>query len=124
MHPGNRIDAVYLYRPAVDFRKSIEGLTALVEQQLGMTLFGDALYVFINRRRDRIKALYWHRNGFCLWLKRLEAEHFAWPAPAAESGAAQIQTHQLTLRELEYLLEGFDLWAQKPHQTLNYQRTT
>ena len=124
MHPGSRIDAVYLYRPAVDFRKSIEGLSALVEQQLGMTLFGDALYVFINRRRDRIKALYWHRNGFCLWLKRLEAEHFAWPAPAAENGTTQIQTHRLTLRELEYLLEGFDLWAQKPHQTLNYQRTT
>lgn len=64
MHPGSRIGAVYLYCPAVDFRKSIEGLSALVEQQLGMTLFGDALYVFINRRRDRIKALYWHRNGF------------------------------------------------------------
>jgi len=70
---------VYLYRPAVDFRKSIEGLSAQVKQQLGMTLFGDALYVFINRRRDRIKALYRRRNGFCLWMKRLEAERFARP---------------------------------------------
>jgi transposase len=122
MHPGSRIGAVYLYRPAVDFRKSIEGLSALVEQQLGMTLFGDALYVFINRRRDRIKALYWHRNGFCLWMKRLEAERFAWPAAAATG--AEAAAHRLTLRELEYLLEGFDLWAHKAHQSLHYQATT
>jgi transposase len=80
MHPGHSIGAVYLYRPAIDFRKSIGGLSALVEQELGLNPFGDALYLFINRRRDKLKALYWHRNGFCLWYKRLEAERFAWPA--------------------------------------------
>ena len=79
MHPGHSIGAVYLYRPAIDFRKSIGGLSALVEQELGLNPFGDALYLFINRRRDKLKALYWHRNGFCLWYKRLEAERFAWP---------------------------------------------
>ena len=83
MHPGHRIGAVYLYRPAIDFRKSIGGLSALVEQELGLNPFGDALYLFINRRRDKLKALYWHRNGFCLWYKRLEAERFAWPAAEA-----------------------------------------
>lgn len=119
MHPGSRIGAVYLYRGAVDFRKSIGGLSALVEQSLGMNLFGDALYVFINRRRDKIKALYWHRNGFCLWYKRLEAERFAWPSEDATEGP-----HRITLRELEWLLEGFDLWAQKAHKTLNYQSVT
>lgn len=119
MHPGRRIGAVYLYRPAIDFRKSIGGLSALVEQELGMNPFGDALYVFINRRRDKIKALYWHRNGFCLWYKRLEAERFAWP-PADALEAA----HTMSVQELEWLLEGFDLWAQKPHKTLNYQSVT
>ena len=44
MHPGHRIGAVYLYRPAIDFRKSIGGLSALVEQELGLNPFGDALY--------------------------------------------------------------------------------
>lgn len=73
MHPGSRIGAVYLYRRAVDFRLSIGGLSVLVERELGMNPFGDALYVFVNRRRDRIKALYWHRNGFCLWYKRAAA---------------------------------------------------
>lgn len=119
MHPGSRIGAVYLYRRAIDFRKSIGGLSALVEQELGLNPFGEALYVFINRRRDKLKALYWHRNGFCLWYKRLEAERFAWP-PA---GAAE-PTQVVTLRELEWLLEGFDLWAHRPHKTLEFQSVT
>ena len=79
MHPGSRIDQVFLYRQAIDFRKSITGLAILVEQELGHSPFGSARYVFVNRQRDKIKALYWHRNGFCLWYKRLEKERFAWP---------------------------------------------
>jgi len=110
---------VYLYRPAIDFRKSIGGLSALVEQELGLNPFGEALYVFINRRRDKLKALYWHRNGFCLWYKRLEAERFAWP-PAGSAESTQV----VTLRELEWLLEGFDLWAHRPHKTLEFQSVT
>jgi len=119
MHPGSRIGAVYLYRPAIDFRKSIGGLSALVEQELGLNPFGDALYVFINRRRDKLKALYWHRNGFCLWYKRLEMERFAWPS--TESSEA---TQVISLRELEWLLEGFDLWAHRSHKTLKFQSVT
>ena len=119
MHPGHRIGAVYLYRQAVDFRKSIGGPSALVEQELGMKLFGDALYLFINRRHDKLKALYWHRNGFCLWYKRLEPERFGWPAADAREA-----TCALTMKELEWLLEGFDLWAAKPHKTLRFQSVT
>ena len=116
MHPGSRIGEVYLYRPAIDFRKSIGGLSALVEQELGMNPFGDALYLFINRRRDRIKALYWHRNGFCLWYKRLEAERFAWP-PAEVCETA----HRMTRQQLEWLLEGRNPWPRGPHKVLKYQ---
>jgi len=78
MHPGCSIEQVYLCREPIDFRKSINGLSVLVEQELGLNPFGNALYVFINRQHTKIKVLYWHRNGFCLWLKRLEAEKFAW----------------------------------------------
>lgn len=116
MHPGSRIGAVYLCRAPVDFRKQIDGLACIVEQELTMDPFSDALFVFVNRRRDKIKALYWHRNGFCLWQKRLEKQRFAWPEPAP--GAL---THTLTVQELEWLLEGFDLWANKPHKTLRFQ---
>jgi len=58
LHPGSKIDAVCLYRALIDVRKSIDGLARLVEQELGLNPFGTALYVFINRRRDKIKALY------------------------------------------------------------------
>lgn len=118
MHPGHHIDCVYLHRAPVDFRKQINGLSAIVEQELALNPFGDALFVFVNRRRTSIKALYWHRNGFCLWQKRLETERFAWL-----DGADTEATHTLSMRELEWLLEGFDLWHNKPHKTLNYMAT-
>jgi transposase len=57
MHPGSRIGAVYLCRDPIDFRKSIDGLSALVEQELALNLFGDSLFVFTNRARNKIKAL-------------------------------------------------------------------
>jgi transposase len=119
MHPGYRIGQVYLCRAPVDFRKSIGGLSALIEQQLGLNPFADALYVFVNRQRSKMKILYWDRSGFCLWYKRLERERFAWPAADAASA-----THTVTARELQWLLEGFDIWAYKPHQTLHYEAVT
>ena len=114
MHPGCRIAQVYLCRKPVDFRKSIGGLSVLVEQELELNPFGSALYVFINGQRNKIKVLYWHRNGFCLWLKRLESEKFAWP----RDGTAA--THTINLQQFEWLLEGFDLWRNQPHKTLNF----
>lgn len=54
MHPGHTLGAVYLYRSSIDFRKSIDGLSALVEQALGHNPFGDALYLFINPARVKI----------------------------------------------------------------------
>ncbi|WP_323011835.1 IS66 family insertion sequence element accessory protein TnpB [Castellaniella sp.] len=76
---------------------------------------GQVYLCCVHRQRNRIKILYWHRNGFCLWQKRLEKERFAWPAPGAQA------TVTLTPKELEWLLEGFDLWANHPHKTLKYQ---
>lgn len=114
MHPGCHIEQVYLCREPIDFRKSINGLSALVEQELALDPFGSALYVFINRQRNKIKVLYWHRNGFCLWLKRLEEEKFHWPK------RCETNTQTVTIREFEWLLEGIDLWRNKPHKTLNF----
>lgn len=114
MHPGCPIDQVYLYREPIDFRKAIDGLSVLVELELGLNPFASALYVFTNRHRNKIKALYWHRNGFCLWQKRLERDKFAWPRD--ESGADKT----ISLQEFGWLIEGFDLWKNKPHKTLNF----
>jgi len=114
MHAGCRIEQVYLCRAPVDFRKSIGGLSVLVEQELELNPFASALYVFINRQRDKIKVLYWHRNGFCLWLKRLETDKFAWPKDGESA------TQEVNLQEFEWLLEGFDLWQNTPHKTLHF----
>ena len=114
MHPGSNIAQVYLCRTPVDFRKSIDGLSALVEQEFALNPFDSALYVFINRQCNKIKALYWHRNGFCLWYKRLESEKFAWP------GEGEAPARTVSMQEFEWLLEGFDLWKNKPHKTLHF----
>ena len=114
MHPGYRIAQVHLCRAPIDFRKSINGLSVLVEQEFGLDPFSQALYVFINRQRTKLKVLYWHRNGFCLWLKRLEAEKFAWPGP----GQANVES--ISAQQLEWLLDGFDLWRHAPHKTLHF----
>jgi transposase len=73
---------VYLHREPVDGRKAINGLALLVEQALGLDPFAPALFVFSNRRRDRIKILLWERTGFWLMIKRLEADRFKWPKDA------------------------------------------
>jgi transposase len=85
---------VYLHRAPVDFRLSINGLAALVEQALGLDPFAPALYVFSNRRRNRVKILGWDRNGFWLLLKRLEEDRFIWPdevaVPTLDGGATAL----------------------------------
>ena len=69
---------VYLYTGIVDMRKSINGLAAIVEQELELNPMTETLFVFCNRGRDKIKMLYWERNGFVLWYKRLEKQRFKW----------------------------------------------
>ena len=76
MRPDAQVQKVYLYPKPVDFRKSINGLAALVELDIKVEVFNPVLFVFLNRTRSQVKILYWERNGFCLWLKRLEAERF------------------------------------------------
>ena len=106
---------VYLCRDVVDMRKSINGLSLLVEQTLGLDPFAPQLFVFCNRKRDKVKILYWERSGFVLWYKRLEKHRFPWPREANE------QTLTVTGRELNWLLDGIDLFHLKPHESLSYR---
>ena len=79
LRPHPQMPRIYLYREPVDFRKSYRGLAAIVEQELGHNPFEGALYAFTNRRRDKIKLLYWEDNGFVLYYKSLAEEKFYWP---------------------------------------------
>ena len=115
MRPAEEVE-VYLCREVVDFRKSINGLSALVEDHLGLNPFGPQLFVFCNRRRDKLKILYWERSGFVLWYKRLEKHRFPWP------GRDGSDVLTMTGRELNWLLDGIDLFRIKPHEELSYER--
>lgn len=106
---------VYLHRLPVDFRKAINGLSLIVQESLLLDPYSEALFVFINQARNRIKLLYWERNGFCLWHKRLEKHTFAWPLTHNSACV------ELTTQELNWLLDGFDIWRMPPHQRLFYQ---
>jgi transposase len=114
MRPHEEVE-VYLCREVVDFRKSINGLSALVEEHLGLDPFGPQLFVFCNRRRDKLKILYWERSGFVLWYKRLEKQRFPWPRRDKSDVLG------MTGRELNWLLDGIDLFRIKPHETLKYK---
>ena len=96
--------AVYLHRGTIDFRKSINGLSALVEHELRLDPFAHAVYVFGNRRKDRIKILGWSSNGFWLLQKRLENARFV--RPREDTVVVEI-----TVQQLHCLLDGIDLAA-------------
>jgi transposase len=69
-------------------RKSINGLMTLVQQGFSLDPFADALFVFCNRKRDRLKILEWDGDGFWLYFKRLERGHFRWPTSDSEATMA------------------------------------
>ena len=97
-------------RPGItDMRKQINGLAALVRDGLGHDPLDGSLYLFAGMGGRRLKALYWDRNGFCLWQKRLEEDRFPWPK---EVGAARA----ITTEQLGLLLEGIDFWHAHPRR--------
>lgn len=95
---------VYLCLNPCDMRRSFDGLHALVRDHLQLDAFAGHLYLFANRRRDRLKILYWDNSGFAIWAKRLEAGAFA--IPCGEAGATRFE---ITVEELGALLSGIDL---------------
>jgi len=103
---------VFLAVGNTDMRKSINGLSVLVEGAMEMNPFDGDLFVFCNRRRNIVKILYWDKNGFALWHKRLEKHRFHWPTTTE-------QVVSLGTRELEWLLAGLDYTH--AHERLNYR---
>ena len=114
MRPSLSLTEVYLYRQPIDFRKSHRGLSAIVECELGHNPFGGCLYAFTNKRRNKIKCLFWEDNGFVLYYKSLAEEKFKWPKGNEE-------TLTLTGQQLNWLLDGFDISTMKGHKKLQYE---
>ena len=82
-------DKVYIACGCTDLRKGIDGLARLVQQQFELDPFTNTLFLFCGRRRDRIKGLYWEKDGFILLYKRLEQGAYQWPRSESEVEAVQ-----------------------------------
>jgi transposase len=93
---------VYLCTTPCDMRRGFDGLRMLAEQVIGVDPLGGHLFVFCGRRADRLKILYWDRDGWALWAKRLEAGTYAFPFDTTGR-------REVTAGELSALLEGIDL---------------
>ena len=111
------VPQVFLHRDPIDFRKAINGLMVLVELGMAHSPYEDALFVFTNKQRNKLKILYWDETGFCLWQKRLEVSKFAWPKRADEAVIVWCE------EQLSWLLRGFDVSKIVPHQRLIYGAT-
>jgi transposase len=114
LRPSLEIPQIYLYRAPVDFRKQVNGLAALIEQELGHSPFTGALYAFTNRHYNKIKCLMWEDNGFVLYYKSLAEEKFKWPSPSDD-------LLSLTGEQINWLLDGYDISLLKGHQKLHYE---
>ncbi len=102
---------VFLALGATDMRKAINGLSIIVSEQMQLDIFSGHLFVFCNRKRTILKILYWDKNGFCLWQKRLEKDRFKWPQTSKE-------VMDIGSRELSWLIAGLNI--QKAHKPLKY----
>ena len=100
--------SIYIMPGATDMRKQINTLSATAENEMHNDIFSQSLFLFCSRNRRHLKILYWDRNGFCLWAKRLEKHRFPWP-----SGT---ENKNINYEELRMLLRGIDFF--NAHETL------
>jgi transposase len=106
----NKIN-IYIKPGPTDMRKAINGLYEITKRQMRLYPGSGCLFVFCNRRRDRIKILYWELNGYCLWHKRLEKDKFPWPN-------SEIVSMEIDEQQLSWLLTGVDFF--KKHKERQY----
>jgi len=105
---------IYLAAGVTDMRKSFNGLYALAKGQMGADVLEGHLFLLCNRRRDRLKALFWDGSGLWVCAKRLEKGTFAWP----QCGGDRIESVELSRAQLNLLLGGLDLRATRKRNWL------
>lgn len=99
---------IYMAVGATDMRKGFDGLCGLVTSQLGHDPLCGSLFLFVNRRRDRLKVLYWDGDGLAIWYRRLEEGTFQLPEFEPNASSVEIRSDEFTL-----LLRGIDLKSVK-----------
>ena len=110
---------VFLYRLPTDMRKSFHGLVALTESELKRDPLSGSLFVFVNRRRDRIKILYWGQTGFCIWYQQLQKGTYQLPD---QDAFGQQETLEVTRWQLSLILDGIDLSSARQRKRFQLPR--
>ena len=103
---------IYLHSGFVDFRKSINGLLVIIENELELSPFSDAVFIFCNKKHEKLKVVYWDQTGFAMWYKVLQKQRFKWPKVDA------FKHLKLSEQQLDWLLGGYDVIG---HGRLNYK---
>ncbi|GHV45776.1 transposase [Spirochaetia bacterium] len=104
---------IYVRPGYTDLRKAVNGLTAMIQEQMEKDPFNGSVYLFCNRSRKLLKAVWWDKTGFWLSQKRLEKDKFPWPENEQEA-------REINAEELGMLLAGIDFW--KAHKPVYYER--
>lgn len=111
----NHFDKIYLYRPHIDFRRGIMGLALIIQDEMELNPFEKTLFLFCNKQRNKLKAIFWDRTGFVMWYKILEKDRFKWPSHLNEDNIA------IDINKLRKFLNGLNPW-QLPHQEIFYKK--
>lgn len=106
MRSVGTFEKIYIHKSAVDMRKSIAGLSVIVDQEMGLNLQSNSLFIFCNIRRTHLKMLYFDKSGFALWLKKLESSKFPWAKKSIKQNVVEMSS-----ADLELLLEGINIWT-------------
>ena len=104
---------IFVRAEPTDMRKQINGLSVLVQEEMNLDVFGTSIFLFCNKPRNRLKVLYWDKNGFAMWFKRLERDKFPWPKNIKE-------VREISQEEIKLLLSGIDFW--NAHKQLEYEK--
>lgn len=104
---------IWISAKPTDMRKAIDGLCFLVVEAMQLEPNSGELFIFYNRQFDKLKILYWDKNGFCLWYKRLEKYHFKLP----KNPGSRLQ---ITATQLRWLLDGLDFMNMKETKALEH----
>ena len=109
-----KFDNIYFYRPYVDFRKGIYGLSSIVQNEMNLNPFDKYLFIFSNSKSNKLKALYWDKTGFAMWVKYLEEDKFKWPIHLEEDNL------KVDIKQLNRFLLGFNPW-ETAHKIKKYK---
>ena len=111
----SKAESIFLACGYTDMRKSIDGLSAMVQQNFHLDPFSNSLFLFCGRKCNRLKALYWEGDGFVILYKRLENGSFQWPRN-------QDEIQKISQQEFRWLLEGLSLKQPKAVRKINIKQ--